>query len=240
VTHGFDWSTRNATGVVFPYELGYATTFANDPMPRHYQIGGWFDTSQYSNPLYDTKGGNAVLSGLPNATEHGRSGGFVRFDQVIWRPDMTSQRNLTLFGVAMTNFSGQVTENQFYEIGLLQTGTFEGRNKDTLGFVINDQVFSSLVLNRTRLARMSVGGNGNIPTNEFMMELAYGAQLTSAIRLSPNLQYIINPDQMNEPFRTKNIPNAFVVGFKFDVDLANLAGLSPPAAQIKSVDFGEF
>jgi porin len=74
-----------------------------------------------------------------------------------------------------------------------------------------------------------VGASGSIPHREIMMELNYGAQLTPAIRVMPNLQYIINPDQSGEPFRPKNIPNAFVIGVKFTLDLAQLAGLSPPS-----------
>jgi porin len=62
-----------------------------------------------------------------------------------------------------------------------------------------------------------------------MMELNYGAQLTPVVRVMPNLQYIINPDQSAEPYRTKNIPDAFVVGVKFTVDIAKLFGFAPPA-----------
>jgi porin len=61
------------------------------------------------------------------------------------------------------------------------------------------------------------------------MELNYGAQLTPWLTAKPNLQYIINPDQSAEPTRTKNIPNAFVIGLKFTVDLAKLANLAPPS-----------
>ena len=47
-----------------------------------------------------------------------------------------------------------------------------------------------------------------------------------AVRLTPNLQYIVNPDQNNEPFRVRPIPNAFVIGAKLSVDLFTLAGLA--------------
>jgi len=228
-SNGIDFSTTDATGATIPFELGYATSFANDAMPRHYQIGGWYDDSDYSDPVNDAKGNKAILSGNPYATNHGRSGAFFRFDQMIWRPDANSKRGLTLFGVVMTRVSGRVNEDQYYELGLLQTGTFAGRDQDTLGFVINDQEFSNLALSQIRAARQSAGGTGSIPAREVMMELAYGAQITPAVRLSPNLQYIVNPDQMAEPFRTKSIPDAFVVGFKFTVDLANFVGLAAPA-----------
>lgn len=52
-----------------------------------------------------------------------------------------------------------------------------------------------------------------------MMELAYGYQLSPSIRLSPNLQYILHPDQQSVPFRTSNIPNASLIGLKFTVAL---------------------
>lgn len=226
--YGIDLRTDQATGAIVPFELGYATSFANDSLPRHYQIGGWYDDSDYSDPLYDANGNEALLSGNPYATDHGRSGAFFRFDQMVWRPDPDSRRGLTLFGVFMTRTTGRVQENQFYEVGLLQTGTFAGRDEDTLGFLVNDQEFSDLALSGIRAASQSAGGDGAIPKREIMMELAYGAQVTPSIRLSPNLQYIVNPDQFAEPYRTKTIPDAFVVGFKFTVDLARLADLAAP------------
>ncbi|KQM21579.1 carbohydrate porin [Novosphingobium sp. Leaf2] len=223
---GFNLSTRGATGVIVPWEAGYGTDFTNDRLPRHYIVGGWFDRGDYSDPLRDDQGGIAVLSGRPAATRHGRSGIYFRFDQMLTRPNPTSERGLSLFGVAMTNLSGDVEESRYLELGLLQTGTFAGRDKDTLGFVINDQRFSDLAMERMRTARVAAGGNDRIARHQYMMELAYGAQITPAIRLSPNVQYILHPDQTSVPFRTKDIPNALVLGFKFTIDAnALLAGI---------------
>jgi len=78
-------------------------------------------------------------------------------------------------------------------------------------------------------ARDSIGGPGNIPHREIMIELHYLAQVTPTITLEPNLQYIINPDQSSEPFRTTNIPNAFVIGLKFTVDIGKILGIAPPS-----------
>jgi porin len=55
-----------------------------------------------------------------------------------------------------------------------------------------------------------------------MMELAYGAHLSPALVVSPNLQYVLEPDQMAEPYRTQDIRNALVVGLKFTLDLMPL------------------
>jgi porin len=38
-----------------------------------------------------------------------------------------------------------------------------------------------------------------------MMELNYRAQMTPAIRVMPNVQYVLNPDQSGDPYRKTNI-----------------------------------
>lgn len=222
--NGFNFSTRSATGVVIPWEAGYADDKGDTRLPGHYILGGWIDRGDYADPLRDDRGGVAILTGRPAQTLKGRSGLYFRFDQMLTRPDPASRRGLALFGVAMMNLSGRVEESRFLELGLLQTGTFAGRDADTIGFVINDQQFSDLALERMRAARLSAGGDGNIRRHQYMMELAYGAQLTPAIRISPNVQYIVHPDQTGAPFRTQNIGNALAFGFKFTVDAPTLLG----------------
>lgn len=223
--NGFSFSTRNATGVIVPWEAGYADDAGRTRLPGHYILGGWFDRGDYADPLRDAGGGIAILTGQNAATLHGRSGLYFRFDQMLTRPDPATKRGLTLFGVAMTNLSGRVEESHYLELGLLQTGTFKGRDSDTLGFLINDQQFSTLAVERMRAARMAGGGDGNIHRHQYMMELAYGAQVNPAIRISPNIQYIVHPDQTGAPFRPRDIGNAFVFGLKFTVDAPTLMGM---------------
>ncbi|KQP72867.1 porin [Methylobacterium sp. Leaf113] len=225
--NGLDFSIRGATGAILPVELGYSTTFANDPLPRNYGIGGWYDASDYADPVRDITGQHAVLTGLAPANRFGRSGVYARFDQMVWRPDPSAIQGLTLFGVAMAGTSGRLVEDYFLEIGALQTGTFAGRPFDTLGFVINTQRFSPLALSNITAAQNALGLDRSIPRQQIMMELNYGIQVTPAIRLTPNLQYIINPDQTRFPAYTRNIPDALVVGAKLSVDLFTLAGLAP-------------
>ncbi|UMY18958.1 carbohydrate porin [Methylobacterium organophilum] len=224
--NGLDFSTKGATGAIVPFELGYSTTFVNDALPRNYGIGGWVDASDYADPVRDITGNRAVLTGLPLATRFGRSGIYARFDQMVWRPDPNGVQGLTLFGVAMAGTSGRLNEDYFLEIGALQTGTFAGRPYDTVGFVINTQKFSPLALSNIEAAQAAIGLTRSIPTQQIMMEVNYGIQVTPAIRLTPNLQYIINPDQTRFPFYPKNIPDTLVVGAKLSVDLFTLAGLA--------------
>ncbi|WP_232630639.1 carbohydrate porin [Methylobacterium sp. Leaf118] len=224
--NGLDLSVKGATGAIVPFELGYATTFANDARPRHYGIGGWIDRSAYADPVRDVAGGRAVLTGLDPRTRFGRSGVYARFDQMVWRPDPTGIQGLTLFGVAMAGTGGRLVEDYFLEIGAVQTGTFVGRPYDTVGFVINLQAFSPLALSNIAAAQASLGWARTIPDQQIMMELNYGLQVSPAIRLTPNLQYIINPDQTRFPFYRKTIPDTLVVGAKLSVDLFTLTGLA--------------
>lgn len=219
---GFDWGSTRGTGATIPYEIGYATDFTNDPLPRHYGIGGWLDVSKLADPLLDANGNPAVLTGQPYRMDFGRTGVYARFDQMVWRPDPDSRRGLTLFGLGFLSTSGRVQQDHSFEFGLLQLGTLPGRDLDTIGFAVNEKRFSSLFVDNILAARASVGAFAGVPREEVMFELNYGLQLDDAIRLTPNLQYVLNPDQASHPFSTRNTPNAFVIGGRLAVDFSAL------------------
>jgi porin len=52
-----------------------------------------------------------------------------------------------------------------------------------------------------------------------MMELAYGARVTEHVRVSPNIHYIVNPDQLSDPFRTERVGNVLAIGLKLTVEV---------------------
>ncbi|MBE7202215.1 MAG: carbohydrate porin [Parafilimonas terrae] len=225
--NGIDWSTRGATGVVIPVEVGYSTNFGNDPLPRNYGIGAVIDQSDYKDPVLDVRGRAALFSGLDSLTRFGRSAVYARFDQMVWRPDPNGVQGLTLFGVAIAGTGGRQTQDYFLEGGAVLTGTFPGRPYDTLGFGFALEHLSPLGLANIKAARASLGlSSRDVDATQTILELSYGIQLTPAVRLMPNLQYVIGPDQTRYPFRPKPIPDAFVVGAKLSVDLFTLAGFA--------------
>jgi porin len=77
------------------------------------------------------------------------------------------------------------------------------------------------VLDNIRIARALAGGTGTQQRDQIMMEMSYGFNLIPQIRLQPNVHYIIHPDQMNNPSRLKDLPNAFLVGLRFDINFAD-------------------
>jgi len=225
--NGIDWSTRGATGVLIPVEAGYSTNFGNDPLPRNYSVGVVFDQSDYKDPVYDVRGGLRVFSDLDPLTRFGRSAVYARFDQMVWRPDPNGVQGLSVFGVALGGTGGRQIQDYFLEGGAVLTGTFPGRPYDTLGFVFAMEQLSPLGSSGIRAARASYGlSSRNVDTLQTILELSYGIQLTPAIRLMPNLQYVIGPDQTRFPLRPKPIPDAFVIGAKLSVDLFTLGGLA--------------
>lgn len=220
--HGFDWRTSGSTGVIVPFTLGYRTSWENDEYPRQYEIGGWYDGADYTDPARDEAGNFAALSGEDYATRNGRSGAFVRFEQTVLRADMESRRRVSLFGAFLTGVSGELSQDYFIKAGFVKHGTFLGRDRDTIGFVITRQQYSDDALEDQALLRLQNGGTGYPQSSQTMMELSYGIQFSDDIRIQPNVHYIINPDQFNERDRTTDLPDAWVVGLRFDINLAGL------------------
>lgn len=219
---GFDWSTRTATGVTIPTELGYATDFTNDTLPRHYGVGVILDASKRADPFFDAAFQPAILTGNPYRMDGARSDAYARFDQMVWRPDPDVPRGLSVFGVALQHASGRAEQEHSFEFGMLQLGTLPGRDHDTIGFMVNEKRYSSLFVDNILAAHALNGSKASVPREEVMFELNYGLQVDKAVRLLPNVQYVLNPDQSAEPLRPQRIRNAFVIGGQFVVDLTAL------------------
>ena len=214
--HGLKWSTNQAAGWIVPYTIGWRSP-ASARLKAKYELGGWQDNSTYRDPLRDAYGMPALLSGQEYATRHGRSGAFARFEQQLTGDG--SGRGLTLFGAALKGTSGQLIEDHFLQAGLVQKGTFASRPQDSIAFVVTQQKYSGIALENLRLARAAAGGSGTPHGSQVMMELSYGVQVTSQLRVAPNLHYIVHPDQFNEPARQHDLPNALIAGLRVDWSL---------------------
>ena len=224
--HGVDFF-EPATGFNVPFELGYATTFKNDTMPRHYGVGAIIDRSRYTDAEFDQQGGQRVLTGLGGEQRFGRTATYERFDQMVVRPDPTSPRGLSLFGLAIEGTGGRQVEDYELEAGAVYLGPFDNRPLDTIDFAVSTQRYSDIGISGIRAARIAEGASAtNIARNETFLELNYGLQVSPAVRLTPNIQYVIDPDQLREPSRAKPIPDVLVIGAKLSVDLFTLAGLA--------------
>ncbi|GFD79857.1 porin [Tenacibaculum sp. KUL118] len=220
--HGFDWATNEATGVVVPFTLGYQTTWDNDELPRRYEIGGWYDGADYTDPVFDAEGNYAAQSGNDYAIRNGRSGIFARFEQTVTRPNPLTKEGLTLFGAVLTGASGELIEDYFIKAGFVLRGTLASRPDDTIGFVYTRQQYTDEALEDQRILRAINGGVGTPASSQTMLELSYGYQLNEHVRIQPNVHYIINPDQFAQRDRDSALDDSIVLGLRFDVNLAAL------------------
>ncbi len=220
--HGFDWATNEATGVVVPFTLGYQTTWDNDELPRRYEIGGWYDGADYTDPVFDAEGNYAAQSGNDYAIRNGRSGIFARFEQTVTRPNPLTKEGLTLFGAVLTGTSGELIEDYFIKAGFVLRGTLASRPDDTIGFVYTRQQYTDEALEDQRILRAINDGVGTPASSQTMLELSYGYQLNEHVRIQPNVHYIINPDQFAQRARVSALDDSIVLGLRFDVNLAAL------------------
>jgi porin len=228
-TQGLDFSTAAATGVTVPFELGYENAdFKKVRFPYEWKIGGYASTGDRTDPYYNAKNQSAGLTNtaLRNATSL-RSGVYIMGDRTVWRPDPQSLKSISLFGGWVQPLeSDEIIDRQVYG-GMLLRGPFQGREQDTIGFSATYLHVSAKEMAYLRDNRIRLHGGGIENPNEFAFELNYGIQLGNATRLTPNVQYVVNPDSSAIPkinFVPKNI---VTFGLKLTMDLARLSGLPP-------------
>ena len=227
-TAGFTWGTHYATGDSSAIEFGYDNSdIRKTAYPTELKAGYYAATAPRNNPFYNTLDQSIALhGGKALVADSLRQGAWLVGSRTIWRPDLTSTHNLTAFGGYVQPFEKEeVMDAQIFG-GLLLRGTFAGRPDDTIGFETTWFHLSPLEREYLRDARIKDGGpDENNKSNQFVMELDYGIQLHRAIRLTPNFQYIINPDNSNLP-KINFVPkNLSVIGIKLVIDLADLVGL---------------
>ncbi len=93
--------------------------------------------------------------------------------------------------------------------------------------MVSTQHYSDLGIAGIRASRIAQGlSTGDIDRQETFFELNYGIQVAPYARLTPNIQYVLDPDQLRYPDRPKPIPDALVIGAKLSIDLFTLAGLA--------------
>jgi len=221
--NGLNWGLNNATGVMIPIEVGYETSFANDPYPKHLKIGGWYNSAPFTDPELNTRGLHRGLAGgTARSYDGGRYGLYVLADKVVWKPDPNAnRRNLAIFGSVtgpMDNAENYTLQSTF---GALWTGLSAARPNDSLGFQATLFRFSRKATGfEDDLIHKNSGTNDHFARNEWMTELNYSYKLFPVVSLVPNLQYIVHPDILGNTVGVKRVPaNAIVIGLRVMVNM---------------------
>ena len=216
---GFSWGSAKAVGVFVPVEIGYETSLSTARYPSHYAIGGYNDNSSYTEP-------SATLGGRAE-TRTGRSAAWVMLQQTVWRPDPSTNRSLELFAQAYIATGGYQQYSQTFVVGGLVRAPFPSRPNDTFGFIAYDYTLNQRAVENENNFIASRGIRGTIKAAQFNLQLNYGIHLAPGIVLKPDIEYDINPDQLNSPSPNPRIHDALVVGAQFSINVADALGMVP-------------
>ncbi len=227
-TSGFDWRTDKATGVTTPIEAGYGTNFKTSAYPFDIKGGFYYSNGGHSNPYFNTTGSslgtfNGTATNIPV-----RDGIYLLGDKTVWRHDDQSLRNVTLIGGWVQPFDNTEVYTSQVFLGAVWTGPFASRKKDSIGFVANYFRLGDLENQFLTDARRRAGSYGTNNPNIYTFELNYNYNLFSGVRLTPNLQYIIHPDNSALPRVDAPPPhNTLVLGLRAEVTFGELP-FAPP------------
>ncbi|MFT4254298.1 MAG: carbohydrate porin [Caulobacter sp.] len=178
-----------STGVMLPLEVEYDRGGA---LPGHYKLGAYYDSSRV------TRQGET-------GTVKGRHGLYLLADQMVWRRK-GGTGGLSLFGQVTANPRASAPITRWYEAGLVQTGTFPGRDADTVALgIVHAELNPRL---REAHAEAALADYADLPAGETAIELSYGWQATHWLTVRPDVQYVIDPGA----FSYRDTPNALAVG----------------------------
>lgn len=227
-TNGFDWSTRGSTGHQVAFEIGLQSP---DPKARHayhLRLGGYTNSSPVSDPYLNSKGlpriGRGSAGGAP-LVHDGQTGLYAMGDMVVGHVRGEGKRPVTVFGgvIGATNdyvpFKGQALA------GVIVTGPFHGRPNDTLGLVGSYIRIGDRQREFLQASRGLAGGTDRVFPDEGVFELNYGIAAARGVRISPNIQYVVSPDNFGQSRAVRRSGNILAFGLRLSVDAAAILGL---------------
>ncbi len=220
------WSTEHATGVTVPVELGYATEAAETRYPEKYDIGFYYNSTNFPDPRFNTAGLPLATAGGVPASDGSRTGIYVQAQKMVWRPDPAKPQGLWLFGAASFSTSGQAPVQSYYMAGLVEHGTLSSRPNDTFGLMWAYYVWNPRFVDALNDRIAANGLVGTLPGTENIVQASYGFELAPGIQVKPYAAITFNPDQqLFDVTPRPGIKTSFAVGAVFSVLLNDALGL---------------
>jgi porin len=218
-TNGWQWTTAGAPGAKFDTEIGYKSTFEQEPFPGNYEF-------------VVVRNIDKVKQLDSTATQDGTTSILTRLSQTIWRRDggLTIDRhpaNITAFGSISMDPDEFEPYNYFVQGGLTYTGFMPGRPLDRIGIMASWASINKHALNFERELRVAAGGpNVTTPPNTASFELDASIFITPDIALQAFAQYDINNDTFYNPSSRYVPKDGIVIGGTVVIYVGRLLGLS--------------
>ncbi len=224
-SNGFDFTTTTNTGVQIPVEFGFQSPSLTASHAYHLRFGEYHNTSFYSDPYLNTNG-QSLVAFKGTALQHkGQNNWYAMGDVVIHRPVAGGTRNLSIFGGSTGTPDQYLTYTNQTLLGFIYTGFFARRPNDTFGVVgsylrLGDQQVAFLQASRTK-----IGGTDLVHHAEGLFEVNQGFRLSRGATLSPNIQYIVHPDNNLRAASLHRSQNIFAFGLRLSIELGDVLGL---------------
>jgi len=224
-TNGFDWSTRGSTGHQAAFEVGFQSASAKAKHPWHLRVGGYHNTSDVADPFLNGRGQPRLTAGGAPLMHAGQAGWYVMGDAAAAHLGGDSKRPVTLFGGVIASTGDYLPFKSQAIAGVIVTGPFASRPDDTLGLVGSYIRLGSRQVDFLQASRAAAGGTDPVHGGEGIFELNYGFSVARGIRFSPNIQYVMNPDNLPRPRAPRQSRDILAFGMRLSVDFAAILGM---------------
>lgn len=212
---GWDWTTRHATGEIFPVEVGWDPTFGANKLPGHYKLGVAYDNSNFPDYFYDAERQPLVISGAAARRDHGRTSVWVTADQMVVRHGAGPQDGVILLAAYAHNSPDVSLFEQFAWLGLLDRGFWPARPHDRIGIGFTYYRLSPSLTAREalqeRLDLPFTDGEYGVQSDASVLEANYDIAVYRGVDIQPEIEYFIRPGGQ------RVVPNALVLGLKTHV-----------------------
>jgi porin len=186
----FNFTLHGQTGVLVPFELGWAGTWGRTGHVWSYRAGGWWTSADADDLVDDVDGNPRMVTGVEPMRKSGRYGAWVALQQQLTgrAANGKSLSGLTLFlNVTQADRATSVTDNQI-ALGLF----YKLFDTDVPGNVFGVGVARTNVNSRAVRGGMVVADPGGYDA-EYAAEVYYSLHPTGWLELRPNVQGIRHP-----------------------------------------------
>ena len=185
-----------------------------------YKIGFWYNSESFDDLALDNNGlslADPISTGFP-LEHHGNYSIYGVVDQKVWAPPWGGALNF--FSRVMGTPQGNRNPIVFsLNAGFTLRGPFVSRPGDTAGLAMEYARVSGAQAALDQQTAFFTGGFVPIQSGETVLELTYQYQLTPAVQLQPDFQYVFNPGGgiANPNHPSQLINNEAVLGFRVNL-----------------------
>src|SRR5215471_3016513 len=182
-----------------------------------YRLGAWYDNVGGDDLYLNTDSEPLATAGGTPLPRHHQSGFYAMAQHRVWSYPGSEVRGISVF-FNFVQADHRIAKIQpIAEVGLFWTGVTSWRPQDDLGFATGRVHVNSLIADGANLYNSEVALPSGLPVkpvpgNENATEVHYSVNVTPAVTVQPNIQFIHAPGGIAES------ENVVVLGLKLSVE----------------------